>query len=149
MMGAHGFSGFSKVAVSVAVALLLAFCTSSVRNADGPLKAGFDREFELRSGERAQIDQGGFTIEFVRLLHDSRCPSDVTCIQEGNAEIEVAVQREDMPAQTLILSTSRRERQEQRFDVYTVRLVQLVPYPRTDLPTRETDYGATLLITRG
>lgn len=145
MMRAQGFSGISKTAAL----LLLTFCTSSARNYDGPLKARFDREFELRSGEQAQIEQGGFTVEFVRLLHDSRCPSDVSCIQEGNAEIEVAVRREDMPAQTLILSTSRQGRQEQRFDVYTIRLVQLVPYPRTDLPTRETDYGATLLVTRG
>ena len=136
-------------ALLVMLSLFFAGCASRSVDLTETLTARFDREFELRLGQKATIEEGGFSIEFVTLLHDSRCPADVTCIQEGNADIEVAVRREGMPSRSLVLNTSRREKQEQKFDVYTIRLVQLVPYPRTDRATQQTDYGATLLVTRG
>ena len=45
--------------------------------------------FTLRVGEERQI--GETVVRFAAVLGDSRCPSDVVCAWQGNAELEFAV----------------------------------------------------------
>ena len=113
-----------------------------------PRTVPLDREFELRIGETANLDSGRVNVTFVALVSDSRCPGDVTCIQEGNAEIELLVTG-DEGDKRMSLNTNRRMAQNDRYGLYRIALTQLVPYPRTDRPIEERDYGATLVISRG
>lgn len=128
--------------------LLTAACNSATRIPDEPRTVGLDREFELRIGEEARLDDGRVSVRFAALINDSRCPGDVTCVQAGNAEIEVIVTGGE-GEKRLSLNTSRNMPHNERYGLYRIALIQLVPYPRTDRPTREEDYGATLVITRG
>lgn len=130
------------------IVLLAASCSSATRIPDGPRTVGIGREFELRIGEEATLEDKRVNVRFASLINDSRCPGDVTCVHQGNAEIELVVTG-DEGEKRLSLNTSRSMPQNERYGLYRISLVQLVPYPRTDRPTREEDYGATLVITRG
>ncbi|HUF18384.1 MAG TPA: hypothetical protein VMS12_10115 [Thermoanaerobaculia bacterium] len=137
-----------SLAVAIFALMLAASCASSTRAPGAPRTVALDREFELRIGEEARLDNGRVNVTFASLINDSRCPGNVTCIHEGNAEIELIVTG-DEGQKRLSLNTNRRMAQNERYGLYRIALTQLVPYPRTDRPTQGEDYGATLVITRG
>jgi hypothetical protein len=66
-----------------------------------PLQLG--EPFELRLGERAAI-AGDVSLVFVNVASDSRCPSDATCVSDGEALADVLfiVRREQPPGPSLI-----------------------------------------------
>ena len=132
----------------ITVVFVASSCSFSPRTLDAPRTVALDREFELRIGEEAKLGNGRVNVKFVALVNDSRCPGDVTCIQEGNAEIELLVSG-DEGEKRLSLNTSRNMTHDERYGLYRISLTQLVPYPRTDRPVRDEDYGATLVITQG
>ena len=59
---------------------LVAACASSLSR--------YDQEVALRTGETARFKD--FAITFTRVVSDSRCPLNVTCIQKGDVVVEVA-----------------------------------------------------------
>ena len=88
---------------------------------------------------------GSLTLTFNRVTSDSRCPTDVVCITAGDAVVSVS----------LADSASRVERElhtvgdlsQAKFSSYTIRLVELTPYPRSTRAIDPRDYTATLQIT--
>ena len=74
-----------------------------------------------------------------------RCPTDVVCVTAGDAVVSV----------TLADSASSVERElhtagdlsQAKFSSYTIRLVELTPYPRSTRAIDPRDYTATLQIT--
>ena len=44
-------------------------------------------EFELSVGETARLEDQDISIHFKAVTADSRCPSDVTCVWAGDAEL--------------------------------------------------------------
>jgi hypothetical protein len=90
------------------------------------------------------VVEGGLEVTFTSLVGDSRCPADVLCVWEGNAEvaIDVAVAGEDQAS--LGLNTNPSFATEATYLSYTIELIGLEPYPRTDSEPDET-YRATLV----
>lgn len=137
-----------KRVVTAVMSLFLFSACASTDAPRAPRTVSLDREFELRIGETAILDGGRVNVTFAALVSDSRCPGDVTCIHEGNAEVELLVIG-DEGEKRVSLNTNRRMAQNERYGLYRIALTQLVPYPRTDRPIEERDYGATLVISRG
>ena len=137
-----------KRTAALIITLIAVTACASSSTPRAPRTVPLDREFELRIGETANLDSGRVNVTFVALVSDSRCPGDVTCIHEGNAEIELLVTG-DEGDKSISLNTSRRMAHDERYGLYRIALTQLVPYPRTDRPIEERDYGATLVISRG
>ncbi len=54
----------------------------------------FGESFSLRVGEAARVEDAGITVTFQKVLSDSRCPKDVTCIQAGEAVVLLALDTE-------------------------------------------------------
>jgi len=100
--------------------------------------------FTITPGRAVEIT-GSLTVTFNRVISDSRCPTDVVCVTAGDAIIGV----------TLADSASRVERElhtasdllQTKFSNYTIRLVDLTPYPRSTRAIDPRDYTATLQIT--
>ena len=40
--------------------------------------------------ERAVFDPHGLTVEFVRVVEDSRCPTDMTCVWAGEVKVQLS-----------------------------------------------------------
>ena len=102
--------------------------------------------FSLPVGKTASINGNGTKITFKQVKADSRCPTDVTCVWEGDAEIEITVSRPGSPDDTKILSLHTP-------NVITsgdlqIRFVGLTPVPRQADGSAPRAYVAQLLANR-
>ena len=98
---------------TAAVVLLALSCgESDAPTSDGNLSRtpSGPKEVTVRVGETVVVNN--VEITFTRVLEDSRCPVDVTCVWEGNAkvELEVGVLNGDGPTIQLILNTATEPR---------------------------------------
>lgn len=71
--------------VTFALSLMLAACAG--RPARAPqvksISSAWERVLSLNEGQTITINDAGFRLGFVIPVEDSRCPTDVTCIQQG------------------------------------------------------------------
>ncbi len=74
------------------VPLLLSVALVACRSASGPAPhaANLDQEIQLAPKEQAAFGQQGLSVEFIRVVEDSRCPSDVTCVWAGEVKVQLA-----------------------------------------------------------
>ena len=87
------------------MALLLAACDTSMEPSRTPtVHAALNVPFTLAAGQSAILDDDDLSVSFVRVLNDSRCPIDATCIQAGDATMSVRAALQDRPAMTLKLT---------------------------------------------
>jgi len=109
-----------------------------------------NQEFDLRFGESVRVGTGPtILIKFLRVNEDSRCPEGVVCVWEGNARIELSLERERLiiPPTIAPLNTALDPRSTV-FAGYTITLRRLSPYPkyRTQIDPRA--YIARLIVTK-
>jgi hypothetical protein len=100
--------------------------------------------FIVSEGETAVVDDV-LSLTFSAVTEDSRCPTDVQCIWEGNAIVELGVAVDDGPTTRLYLDTNPGFGTIATYDAYTIGLLGLEPYPATGTP-RIGPYRATLVI---
>jgi hypothetical protein len=74
-----------KLTVIIASAVILLSLFLSGCAGPSGLKAVSGEEVALEVGQRVVIDGGKLNIQFVKVLEDSRCPRNVTCIWQGQA----------------------------------------------------------------
>lgn len=102
----------------------------------------------LAAGEARRVPETDLTLTFVRLVADSRCPTGVTCVREGDAAVLVRVDRAGSAAVDLTLHTSGPGSGDVVVDNVLVTLIDVMPYPREDQTPRPEEYRVTLLIRR-
>ena len=114
-----------------------------------PVSARIDVPFQLRVNQTAFIDSLNLRIGFVAVREDSRCPSDVVCIWEGQATIDVNVQRANLDTSNINL-TSRGGQSNlsmRDFSEFSMKLLEIAPYPKSTERIGTSDYLATLVVT--
>jgi hypothetical protein len=74
------------------VPLLLIVTLAACRSTGAPTAhaASLDQEVLLAPKEQATYASQGLTVEFVRVVEDSRCPKDTTCVWAGEVKVEIA-----------------------------------------------------------
>jgi hypothetical protein len=109
--------------------LTLAACGSSGSkdSMTHPAAAALGREYVLGFGETLNLE-GGISLEFTSLAEDSRCPTGVQCIWEGNGRILLTATT-PRGVNSLELNTNARFATRAIFDSYAVELRNLAPYP--------------------
>lgn len=138
-------------ATRFAVTLLSLFicplaCASSPVGRDTSQDTG--TRLVLAAGEARRVPETDLTLTFVRLVADSRCPTGVTCVREGDATVLVRVDRPGSAAADLTLHTSGPGSGDVVVDNVLVTLIDVMPYPREDQTPRPEEYRVTLLIRR-
>jgi hypothetical protein len=116
-------------------------CASS---AAAPGDVLYDSPFELKVGESITVGDDGVRLTFEQVVSDSRCPSDVNCIQAGEAIVALRLERADVSVEQRVSTNPARA--TARLDGFEVTLLSLAPYPRTDLDIAPDDYVATLRV---
>ena len=101
---------------------------------------------ELRAGSSATLD-GGLTIAFDRVTSDSRCPMNAFCVWAGDAIVAVSLSQGPGGPAARELHTDARAA-EASYLAYSIKLLALAPYPRTDRQILPGDYVATLTVAR-
>lgn len=133
---------------ALAVMAVLALLSTALAQAQESVSAELDAPFELGVGQQAVIESENVTVTFVKVAGDSRCPSDVVCIWQGQAMVTVSVEvgGEDMGEQTLVIGADPAP--SAVFGQYSVRLAGLEPYPQSSAPTDPQDYVAGFVVTK-
>ena len=112
------------------------------------MEANLDSQFLLQFNQSAEIKSEDITITFLNVTSDSRCASDVTCVWQGQAEIELDVKRgEEMSTVSLSIGGDSTP-EESIFNSYLIQLVDLSPYPISTKIIQPGDYSATIKITK-
>jgi len=101
--------------------------------------------FQLGFDQTASSEQG-LKIKFVNVTEDSRCPSDVTCVWQGQAKILVNIEKNGQSLGNFSLGSIVNDKKDtvQTFDHYFIQLVKVDPYPISTKKTELLDYVVTL-----
>jgi hypothetical protein len=104
-------------------------------------------EFELRVGQSVSLYKRRLSIRFVAVADDSRCPSDVTCVWAGNARVQLQVSN-GRTSKTLTLNsnTTAPPPSDGSFKGYTLKLLSLNPYPRSNVRFARDRYVVKLVV---
>ena len=130
--------------------LFLAACASGGGgNAPTPPTPALNEEFVLAPGQTAAVEGTNVRLTFERVREDSRCPTDVTCIWEGDAVVvlKVKVEAEEATREVHTQGGEPRLRKAPVGD-YVVTLVRLEPAPRSTSTIEASAYRATLSVGR-
>jgi hypothetical protein len=130
-----------RTILAVAIASLSLACTG---NPTQPTDVPLGQSFELRAGASATLPDS-LKVTFNSVQNDSRCPMDAICVWAGDAIVKVALSQSggNMAERDLHTNTSGTQA---AYLAYTIKLVTLAPYPRSDRPIRPEDYVATLVV---
>ena len=96
-------------------------------------------EFDLRLGQSARIGDSGVTLVFQSVVEDSRCPTGVVCVWEGNGRVALGFRQAEDPLQTTELNTTLDPRAAEVLGIL-VELVALLPWPVDGVATPQEDY---------
>jgi len=99
-------------------------------------------EFDLAYGQFTQIHAEDISIKFLDVAGDSRCPTGVVCVWEGNAEIILLVNSDTLSINTTL------EPKIIDYKPYTVELISVLPYPKWNEQIALEDYLIRLMVTR-
>jgi len=123
--------------------------SSSTPEVDEVLSVQLDQPFNIPVDQPAQLAETELEFTFQEVLEDSRCPSNVQCVEAGQARISLSVSQMGQTPTILEMNTNP----PLKLDVVTykdfqIRLLELNPYPKDidqHIPTEA--YEATLVIT--
>lgn len=109
------------------------------------IMAEIGQPFSLGFYQTAQVQD--VDVRFTDVI-DSRCPSDVVCIWEGRVSILVHMRDSSgsLDQFTLTLRGSPEAPSTRSFGNYSIRLVDVQPYPVSTEQTSQSDYVATLVL---
>ncbi len=132
----------AAVIALLAALLLLAGCARS----PGEISASPGQQFTLAPGQTASIAGEPLKIRFVEVVNDSRCPSGVTCIWEGQASCLVELTYQDSMT-SLVLTQRGSGKAATDFKDYNLEF-EVQPYPEAGKTIAKQDYRLQMVVTR-
>lgn len=89
-------------------------------------------------------NNGELTVRFDAVTEDSRCPTGVQCVWEGNAGVRLTLTSDD-ETQVFIVNSALEPRWV-TFGGYAVGYRELAPYPVSEQPTDRSEYVARIAV---
>jgi hypothetical protein len=111
-----------------------------------PKAAEMGKPFELKAGELATVSPAGLTVRFDGVSDDSRCPIGVQCVWEGDAVVDVTLEKPPAEKATRALHTSGRHPRDTTYEGLKIGLRDLSPRPKEGAPVEAQDYRATFVV---
>lgn len=112
------------------------------------IDANLDSEFLLQFNQSAEIKSEDITVTFLNVTSDSRCPSDVTCVWQGQAGIELDLRKGEEKSTVSLSIGGDSSPEESIFDSYLIQLVDISPYPVSTKDIQSDEYAAKINITK-
>lgn len=112
---------------------------------DGVTEVQAGQPFQLKVGETAVLPDSSAAVRFAGVPQDSRCPSDVVCVWEGDATVRLdLLTPHDTSAVDLHTSPRNDWSRSAVVGNWSVELVEVAPHPRAGQPIAQGDYVVTL-----
>lgn len=118
---------------------LLFSCNNESESYPENFEVGIEKNFKLGDDYLSNVESLKFKISEI---NDSRCPSDVVCIWQGEALVTIDV---ETPVQGK-LQLSTYDNQTDTLGDYSFELVEISPYPISTKIIKLKDYTITLKI---
>jgi len=135
--------------VNIFVFLLVAILTSCTQDPIISGKVSLNEQFTIKEGGQVVIKGEKLSVQFSSVLDESRCPTGVQCVWEGNATISIEVSKKRKKSVRAILNTNTAIQQnELAYKNYRIKLLGLNPYPRIDEKIEAKDYEAVMIVTK-
>lgn len=102
-------------------------------------------QFQLKINQTASLEHDTIKVKFLNVISDSRCPTDVTCVWEGEAKITVNIMKDGQNLGDFNL-TDRAGQNNQVFDGHHIQIAKIDPSPMSDKKITLSDYVVTFII---
>lgn len=127
--------------------------TSSINSADPhptEIAAKLNRKFSVGYDRVVRIQSEDLEIQFTDVVGDSRCPSETQCVWQGQVEIRLHITRgdRDLGNLNLIRQMGLEDSAIATIDGYSIKLIDVKPYPKNTQPIEVSDYTAILEVSR-
>lgn len=130
---------------TLGLAILLIYCSDAPNDIeDATFKLG--DTLTIAYGETQFNSSQDLSINFDTILEDSRCPVDVVCVWEGNAEIKFILSSNDSFVDFTLNTAGSYFNTDTTLYGYEIELIDLLPYPHSQIQHPITDYKAVVLI---
>lgn len=80
-------------------------------------------------------------------IADSRCPTDLVCVWEGNAEAYFVLKKR-VTQHTFVLNTYKKFVTDTVIDNLSVKLIEVLPYPKSTNANQQNNYSVKVEITK-
>ncbi len=113
------------------------------------IKKGLSDPFILKINQSVFIESGNIKLVFLDVTEDSRCPSNVQCIQKGFVVLNIAFLQNNKLIKNLIISDSDDENHASSITLsnYSIKLLDIIPSSRNSSEKIDIlDYNATIVV---
>jgi hypothetical protein len=129
---------------SLGLLLILASLAAACGDGNSPTApSSLPATLTLTPGQQANA--GGLTIFFERVVADSRCPTNVTCIQAGDATLALNLSLGGVGTKYELTAVDPATRTV-IYDDYKVEIAGLQPYPVSYEAIPQASYRATITV---
>jgi hypothetical protein len=129
---------------AIAATVLGAACAASN---NGPTQPGAATKVTLQPGSQ-QTPFTGLYVSLISVSNESRCPTGVQCVWQGDAEVKLGVSSDTFDISAPITLHTGVEPRQAEARGYVIRLDSLKPYPNAQTPIAQGDYRAFVTVTR-
>lgn len=126
------------------IPFLLAAALVACRSDSAARAASLDQEIELAPRQQVVFGQQELEVEFVRVVQDSRCPTDVTCVWAGEVEVEVSTRMDASEAVSHLIKAG----EHAAVGGFRVTVMQVLPKRISTREISPEEYRITLKVER-
>ncbi len=115
------------------------------------IRTKLNSEFSLKVRQTAIVARENLRISFVKVSEDSRCPANAFCIWAGQAKVVLNVVKDGQNLGEVVLTKGAGDPAlavQKVADKYTIKLVDVQPYPVEPLQIQQSDYVITLIVSK-
>lgn len=91
-------------------------------------------------------EENNLAIKFRSLISDGRCPLDLRCFWEGNAEIGLSFEENSVLHNFTLNTASNYFRNDTLINGYTIELIDVQPYPESDSSYSTWEYSVKIVV---
>ena len=132
--------------VLIPLIILIYSCSNTVESEYSEFK--LSDTITINYGQTLFNSQEDISIKFDSLLSDSRCPVNVVCVWEGDAEIKIHFIKKDESSNLFLHTNKNYPNSDTARFYYKVTLIDLLPYPHTEIEIDSTDYSAEIIVNK-
>ena len=111
-----------------------------------PISDKFGEIITLKIGESVEVNGADLTLDFDKIVDDSRCPTGAECFWEGQAEVNLMLNK--TKEVLVIMRAGKDNLAKDTIDNIIVTLLDVRPYPdvKEELPISAEDYSIDIQV---